>query len=335
MLMATDSTRLHQAKGRAIAENIGVFVSHHHSPEEDAFTARLVADLEAAGADVWVDYQGIASGSFVQKINEGLSGRQWLVLVMTPASLGSRWVQDEVNAALHQVNGGRMRGVIPLVMTPCDEALIPPLWAQLHRYDATKDYEVARDGLLRAIGLSLPSAKDVSQSPRQEAMNEQGGADATVTQAGVSQKDQHLDIARIKTELDLARLKTLDGLLSLTSLQFEDAVALILADLGYHNLGRPTIRSPSPFPGGHDLHGTAPDGRFTYVWCMAYKPDHPVDIWDVSVTNVAVKWQFLTMIVTTSRFTSAALDFAKSRSDQITLVDGKQLVSMMQRVQPD
>ena len=80
-----------------MAEKIGVFVSHHHSPKEDAFTARLVADLEAAGADVWVDYQGIASGSLVQKINEGLSGRQWLILMMTPGALGSRWMQDEVN----------------------------------------------------------------------------------------------------------------------------------------------------------------------------------------------------------------------------------------------
>ena len=61
--------------------------SHHHSPKEDAATARLVSDLEAAGADVWVDYQGVASGSFVQKINEGLSGRQWLVLLMTNVAL--------------------------------------------------------------------------------------------------------------------------------------------------------------------------------------------------------------------------------------------------------
>jgi hypothetical protein len=36
-------------------EGAGVFISHHHSPEEDAFTARLKADLRAAGADVWVE----------------------------------------------------------------------------------------------------------------------------------------------------------------------------------------------------------------------------------------------------------------------------------------
>ena len=37
-----------------MAEPVRVFVSHHHSAKEDASTARLVADLEAAGADVSV-----------------------------------------------------------------------------------------------------------------------------------------------------------------------------------------------------------------------------------------------------------------------------------------
>jgi hypothetical protein len=75
-------------------------------------------------------------------------------------------VQDEVNAALHQVNVRRMRGVIPFVMTTCAEALIPPLWAQLHRYDAASNYEMARDGLLRAIGLSLPGVTGDPQLAR-------------------------------------------------------------------------------------------------------------------------------------------------------------------------
>lgn len=137
-----------------MAQQIRVFVSHHHSPEEDAFTARLVVDLEAAGADVWVDDQRITSNDFIKKINEGLAGRQWLVLVMTPDALSSEWVEAEVNAALHQVRGGRMLGVIPIVARVCDEGGIPPLWATLHRYDATRAYEPARDSLLRALGLT-------------------------------------------------------------------------------------------------------------------------------------------------------------------------------------
>jgi formylglycine-generating enzyme required for sulfatase activity len=136
-----------------VADQVRVFVSHHHSPEEDAFTARLVVDLEAAGADVWVDDARITSDDFIKKINEGLTGRQWLVLVMTPDALQSPWVQSEVNAALLQVRQGRMLGVIPLVAQPCNDADIPPLWATLNRYDAARGYETARDGLLRAMGL--------------------------------------------------------------------------------------------------------------------------------------------------------------------------------------
>jgi hypothetical protein len=60
-----------------MANQVRAFVSHHHSPEEDTFTARLVNDLEAAGADVWVDMAGITPDDFVRKISEGLAGRQW------------------------------------------------------------------------------------------------------------------------------------------------------------------------------------------------------------------------------------------------------------------
>ena len=112
-----------------MAERVHVLVSHHHSPDEDLFTERLVHDLEATDADMWVDDKGITSGSFVQKISEGLMNRQWLVLVlvMSPAALKSEWVRDEVDMALNEIKAKRMLGVIPFVMLPCAEMEIPPL----------------------------------------------------------------------------------------------------------------------------------------------------------------------------------------------------------------
>lgn len=139
-------------------ESVRVFVSHHHSREEDRFTARLVADLAAAGADVWVDDDNVIANDFVQKISEGLDGRQWLVLVMTPQSVASRWVQKEVNTALNEHTAGRMLGVIPIIMTTTRDEEIPMLWRPLHRYDATQSYESARDKLLRALGLMASGA---------------------------------------------------------------------------------------------------------------------------------------------------------------------------------
>jgi len=143
-------------------EHVRVFISHHHSPEEDAFTARLVADLEAAGADVWVDDARITSGDFIKKINDGLTGRQWLVLVMTPDALRSQWVQAEVNAALLQVRQGRMLGVIPLVAQPCNDADIPPLWSILNRYDASREYENARGRLFISLDLTTAKRKGIT-----------------------------------------------------------------------------------------------------------------------------------------------------------------------------
>jgi TIR domain len=148
-----------------MGDQVRVFVSHHRSPTEDAFTRRLVADLQVAGADVWLDTERIPSGDFVSKINEGLAGRQWLVLVMTPDAIKSSWVRAEVNAALSQVNAGRMLGVIPVVAVACDESDIPLLWANLQRYDATRDYQTAVVGLLRALGVTAPGQVPVIATP--------------------------------------------------------------------------------------------------------------------------------------------------------------------------
>jgi formylglycine-generating enzyme required for sulfatase activity len=144
---------------------VRVFVSHHHSPEEDAFTVRLVADLRTAGADVWVDTSGIQSGSFVAKISEGLAGRQWVVLVMTPEALASPWVRTEVEAGLNEFHAGRMLGVIPFVMRQCRTQDIPVLWRTLQRYYAPKGYELARDQLLAALGLSAVPAEQPQAQP--------------------------------------------------------------------------------------------------------------------------------------------------------------------------
>jgi hypothetical protein len=138
-----------------MADTVRVFVSHHHSDDEDAFTRRLVDDLEAASADVWVDYRGATSESFVRKISEGMAGRQWLVLVMTPASVASEWVRLEVDTALAEVKAGRMLAVVPIVMRPTPVEAIPLLWRTLLRKDATQGYAPARDELL-AVSACAP-----------------------------------------------------------------------------------------------------------------------------------------------------------------------------------
>jgi TIR domain/Right handed beta helix region len=138
-----------------MAYPIHVFVSHSH--KDDDFTVRLVSDLRAAEAVVWVDRTDLAYDEFIKQINAGGSGTQWLVLVLTPDAVVSRYVQREVNAALQHVLDGRMQGVVPVLAKSCDPGSIPVTWATLHRYDATRDYAGARDGLFRTLGLAAPS----------------------------------------------------------------------------------------------------------------------------------------------------------------------------------
>jgi serine/threonine protein kinase len=128
-----------------------VFVSHSH--RNDEFTARFVADLRAAGVEVWVDMSAIQSGDFMTRINEGLKACEWFVVVLTPAALESRPVEMEVNTAINLTWKDKMKGVIPFIAEACDPEKIPATWENLHRYDATSDYTKALAGLLHTLGL--------------------------------------------------------------------------------------------------------------------------------------------------------------------------------------
>lgn len=121
-----------------------VFVSHSNLDNE--FTERLVGDLEAAGADVWVDFKKIASGNFARSINEGLGKCEWVVLVQTPNALDSEWVREEIDAAANLRVKKRIKDVIPVIAVDCSGVEVPPMWDTLHNYDATKDYDRALKG---------------------------------------------------------------------------------------------------------------------------------------------------------------------------------------------
>jgi len=152
-----------------MADQVRVFVSHHHSPEEDSFTARLVADLEAAGADVWVDVVGVGAADFQKRINEALAHCNWFVLVLTPAAIASQWVEMEVHAAVRLKTQGRMRGIIQVLAAIVAQDQIPPTWGIYAHFDATRDYATALDLTLRELRLT-PSSPDPSPPPIRPAL---------------------------------------------------------------------------------------------------------------------------------------------------------------------
>ena len=147
-----------------------IFVSYSHQDQD--FAQQLVNDLRTAGATVWYDVSGVGYGDFIDRIDDALRQCEWLVLVLTPAAIASQYVKMEVNGALHRVQQGYMRAVIPVLGAPCAPDSIPALWDVLHRYDATHNYPAAIAGICQAVGLStaavaVPSPADLAHPAQQ------------------------------------------------------------------------------------------------------------------------------------------------------------------------
>jgi restriction endonuclease Mrr len=123
----------------------------------------------------------------------------------------------------------------------------------------------------------------------------------------------------------------MDGLLSLSPPQFEAAIALMLTAHGYHIVQRYFPNYPS------DLRFTSPEGRATLVWCRRFRPGKLIGSTQVTASLGAVSMSgpsSLAMIVTTSGYTGQALELAKRYAQQIRLLDGQDVISMMQHVPP-
>ncbi len=77
---------------------MSVFISHSH--KDKRFVEWLANSLAASGIDVWYDDWEIKVGdSILEKVNEGISQSDFLIVVLSKSSVNSRWVREELNAA--------------------------------------------------------------------------------------------------------------------------------------------------------------------------------------------------------------------------------------------
>ncbi|WIG60021.1 MAG: hypothetical protein OJF49_002769 [Ktedonobacterales bacterium] len=135
-----------------------VFISH--AKENTAFAEWLASDLRRAGADVWLDASHLVGpGDFLDRINRALSNRDILVLVLSPAALASKWVPDEMHAAILRYKDGFMGAPLVVVAQSVPLQDIPPLWAVYNRIDIPRDYrgdyQASLPSVLKALSLKL------------------------------------------------------------------------------------------------------------------------------------------------------------------------------------
>lgn len=148
------------------ANQMRVFVSH--SSEDNDLGHRLVADLRQAlgGEDaVWYDSSGGLYGGddWWGKIVAELTARPVFLVVLSPAAMESKWVQDEINLAWRQKNSRQGKLLVPVLYRPCvvREDLRN---LQMVSFVAPRPYAEAFDALVAALNRGGAAMQPIVES---------------------------------------------------------------------------------------------------------------------------------------------------------------------------
>lgn len=131
----------------AKSDNRKVFISYSH--EDEDVVEGLAKDLLSHGQDVWLDRWEIAAGdSIISKIfEEGLSKAAGILVVLSNASIQSKWVREELNlATVRRIED--LTRVIPVLV---DAVEVPAALRTLRWVDLRKDYEAAVRSIVNAL----------------------------------------------------------------------------------------------------------------------------------------------------------------------------------------
>jgi hypothetical protein len=150
---------------------------------------RIAEALRAEGIDVWFDkWQILPGDSLIQKIfEEGLSRADAFIVLLSEQSVNSRWVQQELDAALLK----RIEGVTRVIPVRISEVEIPTALRPLLWVDMTRDFDAALRELQRAV-FQVYERPPIGQPP-------DFVTDALVSVAGLSRLGTALGMFLVKT----------------------------------------------------------------------------------------------------------------------------------------
>lgn len=124
-----------------------VFISYSH--KDVTFARKLRRDLEALGFSVWMDEKDVKVGSsFTKKIEEGINYAEYVIVVISPDSVESGWVELEWTSSLISHITGKGIKVLPVLYRDAEI----PLFLQGFLYaNAEQDYDLALARLVQAM----------------------------------------------------------------------------------------------------------------------------------------------------------------------------------------
>jgi hypothetical protein len=137
-----------------------VFVSH--ASTDKLFVDRLIADFVARAIPVWYDKLDLRIGESIPgSINAGLAESKYFAIVLSKAAVASKWVQEELNAALmtQVAKGGTF--ILPLLIEDCT---VPPLLAHRKHADFRIDYASGLAELLSLWGKDVEACAEAGKT---------------------------------------------------------------------------------------------------------------------------------------------------------------------------
>lgn len=124
-----------------------IFISH--SSHDKHFVDELARQIRRFDFEVWYDDWEIAVGdSIVEKVFAGLAASDALLLVLSRASVASRWVKEELDVAVMRRLSEKDIRILPVLAETCD---IPTPLKHIRYADFRDDYQDALSRLLDSL----------------------------------------------------------------------------------------------------------------------------------------------------------------------------------------
>ena len=133
----------------------GVFISYSRGDNDvvDALAYRFDRDQ----INYWRDEKDLLVGDVIDKaISKGIQEALVFLIVLTPTSISSRWVERELDEAAHEETEGR-KVVLPIVAKNLSPERIPPRLRRKLYVDVSESFHVGYNKLIRSIRHHLAS----------------------------------------------------------------------------------------------------------------------------------------------------------------------------------
>ncbi len=127
-----------------------VFVSH--ATADKALAQRVIRALSRRRIRTWyAPYRLVGSQKWHDQIGAALSRCDWFALVLSPSSVRSRWVKNELLFAL---NESRLEDrIVPILAVDCDWRRLSWTLGAIQHVDFRGGFHEGMDALLKVWGL--------------------------------------------------------------------------------------------------------------------------------------------------------------------------------------